>query len=239
MIFVYRTTNTVTGKFYVGVHLGELDDNYLGSGEYLKKSIAKHGRDSFERTIIQICETMDEAYALEKSIVTPALISSGEVYNLNTGGHGGWHHCIKYGRDNCMSRPEVAAKVGSGIRRAITADERERRAVRMRENRKNGTVVKPAGWTHSADTKHKISVKNLGKKAWNKGKKMPPESTEVCKIKSDSAKKRSLNQDMGALTRGKKFNMKKRTCPNCGIIGSGGNMSRFHFNNCKNVSHHD
>ena len=26
---------------------------------------------------------------------------------------------------------------------------------------------------------------------------------------------------------------KQKTCPHCGLIGAGGNMSRYHFNNCK------
>lgn len=32
---------------------------------------------------------------------------------------------------------------------------------------------------------------------------------------------------------GKKLNMKLRVCPHCGKEGKGGNMSRYHFDNCK------
>jgi len=27
-------------------------------------------------------------------------------------------------------------------------------------------------------------------------------------------------------------------CPHCGVEGSGGNMTRYHFSNCKNISVH-
>lgn len=30
--YVYMTTNLLNGKKYIGMHYGELDDNYLGSG---------------------------------------------------------------------------------------------------------------------------------------------------------------------------------------------------------------
>jgi hypothetical protein len=33
--------------------------------------------------------------------------------------------------------------------------------------------------------------------------------------------------------KGKKYKMKKRECPSCGKIGSGPNMTRYHFDNCK------
>lgn len=33
---------------------------------------------------------------------------------------------------------------------------------------------------------------------------------------------------------GKPLNMKIKTCPYCGVVGSGGNMTRYHFNKCKN-----
>jgi hypothetical protein len=28
---------------------------------------------------------------------------------------------------------------------------------------------------------------------------------------------------------------KQKTCPHCGLVGAGGNMNRYHFNNCKVV----
>jgi len=35
---------------------------------------------------------------------------------------------------------------------------------------------------------------------------------------------------------GKKLNMKPKICPHCGAEGKGGNMTRYHFNNCKDSS---
>jgi hypothetical protein len=40
-------------------------------------------------------------------------------------------------------------------------------------------------------------------------------------------------QNISAATRGKKKTLKIRTCPHCGMEGSGGGMNRNHFNQCK------
>lgn len=42
---VYKTTNNVNGKIYVGVHSTiDIYDNYIGSGKTLKKAIKKYGK---------------------------------------------------------------------------------------------------------------------------------------------------------------------------------------------------
>jgi hypothetical protein len=84
---VYRTTNTVTGRFYIGVHKtnNPLDD-YLGSGLALKEAIKKYGRKTFTKEVLFSFEHRDDAYAKEKELVTKVLIESGQVYNIATGG---------------------------------------------------------------------------------------------------------------------------------------------------------
>lgn len=50
---VYKTTNKVNGKIYVGQHSTEnLNDGYLGSGVIFKKELKKHGRLNFEKEIL-------------------------------------------------------------------------------------------------------------------------------------------------------------------------------------------
>ena len=52
--FIYKTTNVITNKFYIGMHsTDDLDDGYLGSGNYLMNSINKHGMDNHHRQILE------------------------------------------------------------------------------------------------------------------------------------------------------------------------------------------
>ena len=52
--FIYKTTNLLSGKYYIGMHSTDnLDDGYLGSGRRLRYSINKYGKESHKREIIE------------------------------------------------------------------------------------------------------------------------------------------------------------------------------------------
>lgn len=90
--FIYKTTNLVNGKIYIGKHSSKtLDDNYLGSGVVLQKAILKYGRENFKREILELFDTSDEALIRESEIVTKEFINRPDVYNAKPGGKGGWH----------------------------------------------------------------------------------------------------------------------------------------------------
>jgi hypothetical protein len=84
---VYRTTNTVTGKFYIGVHKTfDPNDSYLGSGIALKDAVKTHGRAAFRKEILFAFATSAEAYDKERELVTRELVEGGSTYNLTEGG---------------------------------------------------------------------------------------------------------------------------------------------------------
>ncbi len=233
-IFVYKIINLVNEKFYIGVHEGEIDDNYMGSGKAIKAAINKYGESNFKKEIIQICESKEAAYLVEKELVTPELIQSSKCYNLNVGGKGGWYHIDNRGDKNPMKNPKIAKKVSESIKKSLTEEERKIRSDRMKKLRNDGTIIKPSGWNHTEESKQKMSQSNKGKQAWNKGRTDLKDSPATKENKKIAALKRMENGfDIGALTRGKKYNMKIVICPYCCLEGSGGNMTRFHFDNCK------
>ena len=86
---VYKTTNITNGKYYIGVHSTQnLDDGYLGSGHLLKKAIAKYGRDAFTRSVLFHAFSKQDAFKVEREIVTEEFTLSKETYNLAVGGSG-------------------------------------------------------------------------------------------------------------------------------------------------------
>jgi hypothetical protein len=88
--YVYKTTNLINGKIYIGIHAANtLNNRYLGSGINLKKSIKKNGRDNFKKEILQICATYDEALTEERRIVTREFVQDPNTYNVEVGGLGG------------------------------------------------------------------------------------------------------------------------------------------------------
>jgi len=90
---IYKTTNTINGKFYIGKHQTKnLDDGYLGSGRILKKAIEKYGTDNFHKEILYICETEKQMNVLEKILVVPDIEIN---YNLTKGGNGSFFYANK------------------------------------------------------------------------------------------------------------------------------------------------
>jgi hypothetical protein len=98
LYLVYKTTNLINGKIYIGVHSTEKEeDGYLGSGKYFLKALKKYGRENFSREILYRCSSLEEMYAEEARLVTEEFIASQTNYNqmlggIRTGGTKGFKH---------------------------------------------------------------------------------------------------------------------------------------------------
>lgn len=86
---VYKTVNTINGKFYIGKHsTNNLNDGYLGSGKRLRDSIKHYGRNKFKRDILKIFNNEEDAFKYEKEMLTTELLESKMCYNMTDGGKG-------------------------------------------------------------------------------------------------------------------------------------------------------
>ncbi len=86
---VYKTTCLINNKIYIGKHsTTNLDDEYLGSGLAIKRSIKKYGHNNFSKIILASFNTEQEAFDYEKILVTVEFIESDTNYNLNISGSG-------------------------------------------------------------------------------------------------------------------------------------------------------
>ena len=81
------------------------------------------------------------------------------------------------------------------------------------------------GKTLYDETKEKMSISRSGELHWNYGKTHSEETKEkMRKPKSDETKQKMKEA---------KLNSPIRICTHCGREGRGGNMKRYHFDNCK------
>lgn len=236
---VYKTTNIINGKIYIGKHsTSNLNDGYIGSGKLLKQAIEKYGVENFDRDIICICKTEDEAYEMEKSIVNESFVNRDDTYNIIIGGKGipsGENHpCFGI---RGIDHPNFGTK---------HSDETKRKIGNSRK-----------GYKHSISTKNKISYSNLGKKRTEQqnlrnsqvrtGTKLSEEHrsnigksikgrkhTEDTKIKISISNSKPCPEKIGKPTWNKGIKQDVITCPHCNKSGGKVNMYRYHFNNCRN-----
>ena len=90
MYYIYRITNKVNNKTYIGQHKYiNKDDNYMGSGKLLKRAIKKYGIDNFEKEIIvHNIKTREEADKLEIYYIDYERKKGKSEYNITSGGEG-------------------------------------------------------------------------------------------------------------------------------------------------------
>jgi group I intron endonuclease len=84
---IYKITNNLNDKFYVGKHKTiDLNDGYMGSGKLIKHAIEKYGLENFTKEILHVFDNEEDMNNKEKALV----VLSEESYNLCLGGHGGF-----------------------------------------------------------------------------------------------------------------------------------------------------
>lgn len=85
--YVYKTTNLINQKIYIGKHsTQDIDDDYLGSGFHLKRAILKYGKNNFKKEILKYFVSSNDAYNHERNLVNDEFILREDTYNISIGG---------------------------------------------------------------------------------------------------------------------------------------------------------
>lgn len=136
-----------------------LNDGYIGSGKYLKRSINKYGKENFKMEILEFLTDRKSLKEREKVLVCEETINDLECMNLKTGGTGGnlGKNGKHLGGDNFKNarlyweKPENKEKL------------KKRASDTFKKLWKNGTLKYVNNWegkNHSEDSKKKIGESN-------------------------------------------------------------------------------
>lgn len=89
--YVYRITNVLNGKIYIGAHGAKnLNDGYMGSGKAISAALKKYGIENFKKEILKFFDSKDAMLDYEKELVTSEFIRNPLVYNMQVGGKSIW-----------------------------------------------------------------------------------------------------------------------------------------------------
>jgi len=88
ILYIYKITNLLNDKCYVGKHSClNINNAYFGSGIAIKKAIKKHGKNNFKKEILCICKTEEEQNKKE-ILWIKKLKTYKNGYNMTLGGEG-------------------------------------------------------------------------------------------------------------------------------------------------------
>lgn len=176
---VYKTTNLINNKIYIGIHkTTNPNDKYLGSGKLLLEAVRKYGEENFRKEVLFDFNNDKQMKEKEKEIVTEEFCRRKDTYNITLGGEGGWFYVNKSGLAKSKEHTSVASRHHSFLikndasyrqkyikimkERMSSKDVKEKiKASRIR----NGTWRKKTflGKRHTEETKQRISNSRKGK----------------------------------------------------------------------------
>ena len=112
--YVYKTTNMLDGRYYIGVHsTNDIDDSYVGSSKELLRDIKKHGRENFKKEILQFVDSEQEKWIAESIHVTLEVAQDPNSYNKAPGGRNWISAMSREGDPNLQPHQSKAGKAGA------------------------------------------------------------------------------------------------------------------------------
>ena len=162
---IYKITNTVNGKSYIGKTTRDavktrIRDHLRGKGSQpVKDAIEKYGQDAFTYEILHdgiIPEFLDD---LEKEVIAKFNTVAPHGYNLTEGGDGG-SYC-----------EETRRKISEAHKGKKLSEEHRRKISEAHTGEKHHFF----GKSHLEESKQKMSEAHKGHVPWNKGKPLSEE----------------------------------------------------------------
>jgi len=191
--FIYKTTNNLSGKYYIGMHSTDnLEDGYLGSGKRLRYSINKYGKDKHSREILEFLDSRKELKKREEEIVNLNEIAKFECMNLKVGGEGGLssgNHLINW-RNGMSKGGKKNHRSAYNIHLFKLKNDKDHRTKNSKAI-SNGLLgnTNTLGLNHSDESKKKMSESGKGSKNSQFG---------TCWIYNDVENRKIKKEEIGA-----------------------------------------
>ena len=186
MYCIYRTTNLVNGKTYIGQHkYKKLNDKYIGSGLHLKRAIEKYGMENFKKDIL-VFGIIKKNFIdlLEKEYIKFYRSIGKAEYNIADGGQGGsinkgMHWKLSEETKKKISEANKGRKMSEEWRRKNSEAHKGKKREPLSDEHKKKISESHKGYHHSDEARKKMSEACKGRSAWNKGKHLSDEARKA------------------------------------------------------------
>lgn len=212
--FVYKWTNQVNGKWYIGSHKGSLDDGYRHSSKILAAAERKYGLDNFFREIL-----FEGDYEIDqiRSTVEARFLQEEDAAN----------NPLSYNQSNITGPNRLSKEACKKISDA-------KLGVPMTPEHSIKKSIAQKGLKRSSETRERISKAKQGKNNPMYGKQLTTDHrrkvSEGLKAAYASGKRTSSQLGVEPWNKGKIPEVLK--CPHCQREGKGAVMYRHHFDRC-------
>lgn len=202
-MIIYKTTNLINGKEYVGLDTNN-NSEYYGSGKLIKKAINKYGKLNFKKQILCKCSNVKDLKQAEiEYIALYDTLKNG--YNLTIGGEGTFGYIftdedkkrmskahkgkkLSEEQKRKMSKAHLGVKKSIEHRRNISKGQKRKK---LSEEHKKKIGISKLGQYHSEEAKRKMSIIKKGRKLSEKTKKKMSESSKGFKHTEETKEKMS------------------------------------------------
>lgn len=197
MYCIYRITNLINGKTYIGQHkYKNLNDSYMGSGKHLKAAQKKYGIENFKKDIL-VFNIVEKSFIdlLEKEYIKFYRSIGKAEYNILDGGGGctGFHHSEE--TKHKLSEVNKGKRFSDETRKKLSEAQKGNqncKGKKLSEEHKRKLSEAHKGKLLSDKTRKKLSEAHKRQTPWNKGKQMSEEQKR--KI-SDANKGRKMSEE--------------------------------------------
>lgn len=207
--FVYRWTNKINGRMYIGSHNGN-KKNYVGSGLTFRAAVKKHGIANFEREILY--EGPDFREVEERLLKEVDAAGSPMYYNEKNEAMGGSFR----GKKNGMFGKKLTVEERYARGNCFRGKKRPEHSKAMKGE--NNPRFGQSAHTHGLN---KRTAQLVGK-TWE----------EIY----GEERAQTMRTEQSERLKGKTHHLETVRCPHCDLVGQGPNMTRYHFDKCKKRS---
>ena len=169
--YIYKTTNLINGRIYIGQKKGEFNPIYFGSGKIIKLAIKKYGENNFRIDILVYAMNREHLNNIEIEYISKYRSLFPELYNIAKGGEGGF--CHTENTKQIMRKPKSKEAIENNVKARKEAAERrgyyfsQRTIEKMKKPKSKqhieNIIKSHLGYKHTEEQKKKISEGNTGK----------------------------------------------------------------------------